>query len=1059
MATRGHFTKYSYSYPMSHIYEQQRISWGNHPDVYNGRYQFTDKFNSNSSEEEIIAENTKIKTISIANTNNYTKTYINNRISMEPNVNTSIILDDLNSIPQDENGYYTICHQSVKQFCLKIRYNYGSDCPFFDKNNENCTKYENMKYGFEVITEGFNKSFNPVFTYTTETNMKNVARSLSSDSFSNNTIEIENIVKEYDWDKSDISSKPIISKKTTYELLADISVKKNVKMTEDTNYKNDTKNHEIITTIGNSPTEYIELTDFIDGIGKIGFNDTSSPEDVSSNYDDLKEIRKYLHIRDLEIKIKDHLDEDSQYTTIFSNNTFIPEYEGSTLQYINNTNELYKLHLVRSDGEKIESLKDIKISYTMNFYLDENDNYRLNELYEGKKFYISTNVEAIRTYESNPSLVGTKATKKGKVKLLSSTDGNYENKIDSTNHTLTVYASNRGVEVGADYLYPGEIKKILTNSDSNVDKWQINYITNSAGKSEKVSMDITDNFTFKINGDSVYNDRIIAILNKYYVYKNVKIYYNGKNTTTEDNPVYVWDNPIENRNINFGDKTGNLVKNNESFELHLSPFDYGDKIIVTYDFEVDYEKAYKEMLEEGYINDEMKLTDTNELLKISYTNRLTDARYPESFVEKSKSSISINDYLPNIHKKNNGRSNDETSWEINFNTGINSNNIKVKDNLEITAEEDSMKSIIEEATVLKDLEIKIDGETVYSNDTFVEPWNNNIVITNKNLGYEFLFKDTTENSFTGENKNVVIRYKSALDYNKYNGNNKSGVYSLKNTAILEKNDLTSTDVLESNGIPFDFPVEANKEFLGNNSDLTETNWKYTISTGKMDRKNLRISDNATLGTDFGQYLSISKLKITLNEQVIYDSINNINNLDEIQLLDIEGNNLQLNTNGIYQFDIIADKLDKMSTLDVEYTLKVDKEKYINNKEILDNELLIQNQLRVTSDDGTEIEKEDNGSSKVTSKLAKKFDFLGYDSVGNPKMKWYIDVNLLSDYNVEELNGKQVIITDSLSDVLGLVDGTVQLRQMTITTNSSTVGGVIDPSKYRYQKLIITLVYK
>ena len=274
-----------------------------------------------------------------------------------------------------------------------------------------------------------------------------------------------------------------------------------------------------------------------------------------------------------------------------------------------------------------------------------------------------------------------------------------------------------------------------------------------------------------------------------------------------------------------------------------------------------------------------------------------------------------------------------------------------------------------------------------------------------------------------------------------------GVYSLKNTAILEKNDLTSTDVLESNGIPFDFPVEANKEFLGNNSDLTETNWKYTISTGKMDRKNLHISDNATLGTDFGQYLSISKLKITLNEQVIYDSENNINNLDGINLLDIEGNNLQLNTNGIYQFDIIANKLDKMSTLDVEYTLKVDKEKYINNKEILDNELLIQNQLRVTSDDGTEIEKEDNGSSKVTSKLAKKFDFLGYDSAGNPKMKWYIDVNLLSDYNVEELNGKQVIITDSLSDVLGLVDGTVQLKQMTITNNSSTIGGVIDPSKY------------
>ena len=48
------------------------------------------------------------------------------------------------------------------------------------------------------------------------------------------------------------------------------------------------------------------------------------------------------------------------------------------------------------------------------------------------------------------------------------------------------------------------------------------------------------------------------------------------------------------------------------------------------------------------------------------------------------------------------------------------------------------------------------------------------------------------------------------------------------------------------------------------------------------------------------------------------------------------------------------------------------------------------------------------------------------------MRWFIDINLLSDYSIDELNGKPVIVTDPLSDVLGLIDGTVELKKMNIT---------------------------
>ncbi len=1032
-------------YPLSNEYEKNKLSNNGYPDMYNGRYQFSDTFRTETAEEKIIAENTKVTKVSIDANNNYIKTD-NNTIA--PNYRIEIVNMPLSEFSQDANGNYKYCIPNVKQFCILLRYNYGPDCQTYNKNDENCTKYENMKYGFKASIEGLNKVFNPTFSYLTETNMESIGKSLNDNSFTKKNIEIENIVHDYDWAPDISSSKPLIREKTTFEMIADLSVEKKVEITEDTNYRNDTKTHELITTIGNSPTDYLDITDFIDGIGSIEIDATQKPENPNTNYDDLKEIRKYLHIRDLQIDIKNHYDSDSLYKTIFSNGSFTDEYNGSTFEFIEGTNELYKLHLVKSNGEKIPAMQDVRIKYTMNLYLDEELNYRLKDLYEGRKLYISTNAEAIRSYESNPQVVGTSSTKKVKAKPLSSTNGQYENKIDSTNHTLTAYASNTGVQVGADYLYPGEISKTLnTDSNSNLDHWEIQYIINSAGKDEKVSMDIVDHYNFEVEGESRYNNQIIEILNRNAVYKNIKIYYDGKNTSLDKDPAYEWNNPLENKNISFGNITGNLVSKNDSYELHLAYFNYGDVVLVTYDFDVDYESAYREMLEKGIINEQMKLTDTNKLLSIHYNNRLTDNRYPESFVEKSSSKISISDYIPIIHKKNKGRSNDETSWEINFTTGLTSSKITVKDNVVIKADDSSLKSIIEEATILKDLEIKIGDEVVYTNGEFKDNWSENITIQQDNLSYKFTIKDTPTNTFINQNKKVVITYKSALDYNKYKGKDNSGTFSIENKAEIEKDGLTSEDVLESNGISFDFPINANKQFLGNNEDLTETNWKISLESGKMDRENLHIKDTATLGGDFGKYLSISKLKITKGTEVIYDSENNINNLEGIELKDIDGNALQLNQNGIYQFDLEASKLEKMTTIDVEYTLKVDKEAYILNKEILDNELLIQNNLEVTANDGTNINKESKGSSKVTSELAKEFEFLGYDNEGNPKMRWFIDINLLSDYSIDELNGKQVIVIDSLSDVLGLIDGTVKLKKMNITSNSSSVGETIDPSKY------------
>ena len=350
------------------------------------------------------------------------------------------------------------------------------------------------------------------------------------------------------------------------------------------------------------------------------------------------------------------------------------------------------------------------------------------------------------------------------------------------------------------------------------------------------------------------------------------------------------------------------------------------------------------------------------------------------------------------------------------------------DEIEVSSDEEGLKDIIEESLIFKDLEIKVGDTVVYSNDEFIDNWKDNITIKKNALGYELNIKDTDNNSFIKDNLKVVIKYKTSLDDSKYKGSKKNGVFSLKNHVDITKNDFTSSDEVLVNGINYDFPMTVDKEFLNISEDLLETNWKITINTGRMNRKNLKISDIATLGSDFGKYLSIKEFRILLNGE-------------EIE------NDIILNQDNTYNFDITLPEVDKYSTIEIFYTLKVNKEEYILHNEPLDNELLIDNKVEVTTDDGTDIEDTDRASSKVLSELTKRFDFLGYDDEGYPIIRWYIDVNLESEYDVSTLEGKEVIITDNLSDILELVDNSITVKTRSVTSNGVSTGSNISTDKY------------
>ncbi len=1039
-------TKNTPSDYMIPTFEMRNLTSSIHPVFFTGKNQIKDKFSVNSEQENIIAKNTKLSTISFVSYNYYK--YNSSRNDIDKSAGESLYIEDFSNAEKDSNGYIKICSNNYKDICLKVRYNYGSDCQPYSKTNSACEKYENMYYGFEAIGEGLNKSYYTHFQYGTETDFEKVIEEISYNRQKGDLLAFNNIVNPEYWNHISISH-PTVANNSYFELLADLSIKKKIdKSGLNKNYKNDITKQTVVATIGHHSTKYLDITDFIDGISNLKYNSstkTYEKEDLTVALNSLKDIRKYINISNLKIDIKPHYYQENAYKTIFSNNGFIDEYEGSTLEYIEDSNELYKLHLVRSDGEDIETETDVRITYDLNFNPDQADNYRDDDRYKGGKYYISTNVEGVRTYETVSSAPATGlsfANRNVRVQKLSSQDGDYENKIDTTKKTLTAYASNKGAAIGSDYLYPPELVK----KEINKNIWEVDYYTNSAGKSIKAQLDLIDSITFTVDGNSTYNNNIIEIFKKYTKYKNLKIYYNGKNTTTSDEPYYTVPELAATNQITIDDKTGILKSTDLSLELQLNNFEYGDVIIITYEVDIDLVSAYREMYDKNYVDESNKLTDTKQAFTIKYTNGVAVPYYDESIKEQSSSKISVSDFTPSVTKRNTANNNDESSWEIRFNTGITDKSIKVKDDLKISSDNEELKSIIENSLIIKDLVIKYDNNIIYENGEFIDNWKDNITINNNKLGLELLIKDTEDNTFLANNKQFIITYKTAIDNEKYNSKISKGIFDIENSVEVEKDTLKAKDAAIKSGINYDFPMTLEKTFVGNDSTLTETNWKYTVESGRLDRENVIITDSIELGSDFSKYLSISKLKITKDEEVIFDNTKNINNLGDYELTDNENNTLTFNKNGHYQFNLNIPKLNKNSKIVVEYTLKVDDNEYIINNEILDNELLIKNKLNLKSDDGTNLEANKNASSKVTSRLRKKFNLLSNNN-GVPKVRWTIDVNLLSKYSQEELVDSEVIIEDVLSDILELDPNSVIIKSRTVTTNNETIGSVIPNDKY------------
>ena len=759
-----------------------------------------------------------------------------------------------------------------------------------------------------------------------------------------------------------------------------------------------------------SDTDYIDIEGYLTRVRNIGLTETNNLEEIIN----IAEFKPYLSIDNVTIT---GVSNDGSSFDIYLDGNFLGEWIGSTITLLNDENNLYKLHLVSSNGEIHPS--EIYVDYDLILSLD----VREAAFYNGKRIGIYTNTKAAKEFEC--------AT------CESEDDGN-GNGYDAENQELYARAYTNQSDV-VNYFSTSSIGK-----NGSVALFTVDYTAGDAGVSKPTNMEISDSVTV-VDNFSGYSGNVFANLRslypKYSHYTNVVLHYGGEDIEL----------PLETGTFVVNGGTGTITYSQTAlnFSIDMPVETYGDAVSVTYSIDTDYSSLYAEAIENGWLTSQGKVVGYANYQTYEYSiyNTVTDLNTGKSDSSNGGSSIKITDVAPVINKSVSTINREEKKWEIAFNTGKDNREVVIEDTM--TIEEDGKEEFYG-ALKNKDLVIKVGATTIYQNGTFTSGWDGTVSIETNGLNQIFTFKDTASRIWLANNSTVTITYNTYIDYTLLSGDTRVVDFHLDNKVLLTKG-VNQSDNMSIGYYNYEYTYDVSKVYLGNGDDLTETNWKINVSSDKKRITNINLTDTNTLGDEFGDYLSISKFKIVLvdlntNEStVLYDTDNNIDITDGITLgmADDSVSGLVLNTNGKYNFFANIAELPADSRIEIYYTLKVDKGAYISSGMMLDKELVINNRVQDNNNKfATAV-----GSGKIPSQLSKRYVSLGKDDDGYEIIRWTIDVNLADYYDLNSLVGKDVTITDEINDVFGLDAGTVTIRYLTINPSGNVVGNLVNSDLY------------
>ena len=978
---------------------------------YNGAYQFYDKMNG-TFDDQTTLDYLEVNLITLSAEKNivFNRNQLNsleNKQCDSTNGNTCATI----IYPQTACAYTT--DTEALETCLKS--NYGNDY---------MNTLSKMKNGFSVIVTGIDEGTSIQFDYRTKTSTE------SSSSIDYLDFTLQNSIYQNAWSKTNqynygISEigLPTLEVTVNKRFAAGIYVEKSAKDAEDKVYlSKDSAYHEVTVENGFSSTEYIEINDML-------FNgaDKNNTEEYNKEETHLLDLNKSLLVTGLTIKSTSH---DGTETTIYESGEFKDGWENSTILFDKTTKNIYTLRLVKTTGT-IEHNDKFTIGYNLVIDMDNaeatiNPTYRESDYYEGGNVIIPSMVEAIRPIDTqglDPD------------NIESENESNY---VDFNTNTIHCFTNG---SVSAKYLTDDEYEKLggyTTTSDGAQYSYTINYKKGSAGKTP--IFNVYDKLFYQAANTNYMTSTakekakaLNRLLLDYTKISSISIRNIDTGITILDeinlgyttNPISITDG---NSSINM-----NYVLDEDNSQLALSLSGPVDKFDTTYmiDYTVksDLEAFAAKALEEELITSNLNVANSSYAYSVSQINNVLASENAEDpSASYTSGYISLNASKPRITKSISYPNDCTDRFTINTSTGKTPNTITIVDQMTPYGYTD-----ITDALSIKNITIKKDNNVIYENETAITGYENNINISIDGLKMTFTFKNTNDVLLVGDDKNLEIVYDVVFDpeiqYEKYK--ELTNYWRINNTVKISNTLFENSSTINSAYRYVYNRMTNSKRYLGNGDKNSKS--RFEISTqapNTQHRENIVLTDTVTLSSDFGDYLSLTDMIIKLidgnNETIIYDYKNRINLLNEnMTLTDTEGEELEFEKNGEYQFKFNAKRLEKGQKIVIEYELSVDEEKYSQSDLPLDTILNIYNNLKYTAAGNESYSYNSTGNITIPSRLGKKYNIISTTN-DNAVIKWTITTNLDVDCEEELTENDVVTITDELFSGLTYIDDSINV---------------------------------
>lgn len=884
--------------------------------------------------------------------------------------------------------------------------NYGNDL----------TNEALSKYSLVMVFDGLNlvKEFSKPITYITETDDNAVYEAANNIKNNQNqgagyTMNISNSAKVLS--QKDYSINPATAS-ISKTISAAISI---FKETPSKSYSvgnlNETSKYTLKVQVNRSDASYVKLEDYITKYRNIDINNTNG---------------EYLDSEDAIKALVDNITVDKSKIKITATDAYGKELDGISEVYSNgqansnwnvtiNTREnsktytnkgyLFDIQIKKADGSDIKEGTVFKIDYEAVLKMDENG-FRANSNYTGGQLEIVNSASATRPFEDK------------------------ELTVDCDGEVASVYLANPNI-------IKTRIQDFTYDEDTSKDKssWMVYDWSGSIGTSEGIVLNINDTplleFSNAVNRNVSLATResLAKLMLNYFKLSNIKVYMLDKAPTsssiTSETPVWTVEdgttNTVDGIAYTITNKIGSTSKdenkntltiNLPSFNISASKVSQNKYFVVTYDIYFDktnfLTEAVKENLLDGITGNIVGTTT-----KVSLNSRVNNVA-SNGYSEKNSTSGYTNIRVASIDKSSSSdNANGSANWTIKINNGSNTTNFKIVDNMEFKG---AAKTEAKLATTISDIVVKVNNVDVTNNQ--------NVTITNTDSGFNVVF--TTINA----NSSIVITYNTSLNKDKFiaNSSGNGSSYSIENTAGLV---FEAATVEANRTVNFNpsVPVEAKKEVIENTSDLSGVKFKAIGSAKDSDRSDFTMEDSISLNNEdsaVSSSLKIIEFKVTIKTSENVDgqtySIEDIINgkVKDLHLTDKDGNEFELNKLGLYNWKLVKDKLEAGSTIEVEYTVAIDRDNYINSNGTLSKPIELNNTLDIDTHAGFTATASSKGTVSINPDIFKKGETGKLLANGNREVKWQFDVNLNTMYSSEQLTSlTNVSIKDKLDSMLSV----------------------------------------